>query len=132
MTQPIIAIRSTPRIDATTMGRSGTPVPLFGRIGLREALPLREPAPAWGRDRDAKTLGRIPKTLSGLERVFGILPSVLASRSRPQAGAGSRKGKASRRPIRPKSGTGVPLLPIVVASILGVLLIAMIGWVIYL
>jgi hypothetical protein len=56
----------------------------------------------------------------------------LASRSRSQAGAGSRKGKASRRPIRPKSGTGVPLLPIVVASILAVLLIAMIVWIIYL
>jgi hypothetical protein len=56
----------------------------------------------------------------------------LAPRSRSQAGAGSRKGKASRRPIRPKSGAGVPLLPIVVGSILAVLLIAMIVWIIYL
>jgi hypothetical protein len=56
----------------------------------------------------------------------------LASRSRSQAGAGPRKGKASRRPIRPKSGAGVPLLPIVVGSILAVLAIAMVVWIIYL
>jgi hypothetical protein len=65
-------------------------------------------------------------------KVFGILPSVLAPRSRPQAGAGSRKGKASRRPIRPKSGAGVPLLPIVVGLILVGLTIAMVVWIIYL
>jgi hypothetical protein len=65
-------------------------------------------------------------------KVFGILPSVLASRSRSQAGAGSRKGKASRKPIRPKSGSGVPLLPIVVGSIVAVLAIAMVVWIIYL
>jgi hypothetical protein len=56
----------------------------------------------------------------------------LASRSRSQAGAGARKGKASRRPVRPKSGPGVPILPIVVGSILAVLLVAMIVWIIYL
>jgi hypothetical protein len=56
----------------------------------------------------------------------------LASRSRSQAGAGARKGKASRRPVRPKSGPGVPILPIVVGLILFVLLVAMIVWIIYL
>jgi hypothetical protein len=65
-------------------------------------------------------------------KVFGILPSVVASRSRSQAGAGSRKGKGSRRPVRPKSGSGVPLLPIVVGSILVVLAIAMVVWIVYL
>src|SRR5690348_10340753 len=62
MIQTTIATASTARIDPTTIGSSGTPAPLFGRTGLREALPLREPAPAWDRDRGAKTLGRIPKT----------------------------------------------------------------------
>ena len=56
----------------------------------------------------------------------------MASKSRSQAGAGARKGKASRRPIRPKSGTGVPILPIVVGTILAALTIAMIVWIIYL
>lgn len=53
----------------------------------------------------------------------------MASRSR--ANAGARKGKASRRPVRPKTGPGVPILPIVVGSILGVLTIAMIVLLVY-
>jgi hypothetical protein len=56
----------------------------------------------------------------------------VAPKSRSQAGAGSRKGKASRRQVRPKSGGGVPLLPIVVGSILAVAAIAMVVWIIYL
>jgi hypothetical protein len=55
-----------------------------------------------------------------------------SSRSRANASAGSRKGKSGKKaPVRPKSGTGVPLLPIVVGSILGVLVIVMIGLIIY-
>ena len=43
------------------------------------------------------------------------------------------KGKAGRRPpVRVKSGSDVPLLPVVVGSVLLVLLIGMIGWIIYL
>ena len=53
----------------------------------------------------------------------------MASRSR--ANAGARKGKSSRRPVRPKTGPGVPILPIVVGSILGVLTIAMIVLLVY-
>jgi hypothetical protein len=56
----------------------------------------------------------------------------MASRSRANASAGSRKGKSGKRaPVRPKSGAGVPLLPIVVGSILGALVIVMIGLIIY-
>ncbi|TMD73672.1 MAG: hypothetical protein E6I82_06920 [Chloroflexi bacterium] len=56
----------------------------------------------------------------------------MSSKSRAKAAAGSGKGKAGRRqPIRPKSGSGVPLLPIVVGSILGVLAIALIGLIVY-
>ena len=62
----------------------------------------------------------------------GILPRVMATRSRAKASAGARKGKAGRRaPIRTRSGTGVPLLPIVVGSILAVLVIALIGAIVY-
>src|SRR5437879_13927378 len=58
----------------------------------------------------------------------GILPRVMATRSRAKASAVARKGKAGRRaPIRTKSGTGVPLLPIVVGAILAVLVSALIG-----
>lgn len=53
----------------------------------------------------------------------------MASRSR--ANAGARKGKASRRPVRPNRGQGVPILPIVVGAILGVLAIVMIGLIVY-
>jgi len=56
----------------------------------------------------------------------------MAPKSRAQAGAGSRKGKNARRAIRPKSGSGVPILPIVVGSILAVLAIGMVVWIIYL
>ncbi|TMC85776.1 MAG: hypothetical protein E6J06_02735 [Chloroflexi bacterium] len=56
----------------------------------------------------------------------------MASRSRAKAAAGSGKGKSGRRPpVRAKSGTGVPLLPVVVASILGLLVIVMIGAIVY-
>jgi hypothetical protein len=56
----------------------------------------------------------------------------MAPKSRAQAGAGARKGKTGRRTVRPKSGSGVPILPIVVGSILAVLAIAMVVWIIYL
>ncbi|HET7339401.1 MAG TPA: hypothetical protein VFK22_07615 [Candidatus Dormibacteraeota bacterium] len=56
----------------------------------------------------------------------------MAPKNRAQAGAGARKGKTSRRPVRPKVGQGVPILPIVVASIVGLLAIGMIVWIIYL
>ncbi len=56
----------------------------------------------------------------------------MATRSRAKAAAGSSKGKAGRKPpVRGRSGTGVPLLPVVVGAILGLLLIAMIGAIIY-
>jgi hypothetical protein len=68
----------------------------------------------------------------GPERSSVFYQAEVASKSRSQAGTGSRKGKSTRRPVRPKSGAGVPLLPIVVGSILGLLAIAMIVWIIYL
>ena len=50
-----------------------------------------------------------------------------------RAKGSSASGKSGRRAnVRPKSGQGVPLLPIVVGSILGVLAIAMIGFIVYL
>src|SRR5580765_7630592 len=62
----------------------------------------------------------------------GFLPMVMATRSRAKAAAGAGKGKAGRRPpIRAKSGSGVPLLPIVVGSILVVLTIGMIAAIVY-
>ena len=33
------------------------------------------------------------------------------------------KGKAGRRPVRPKSGSGVPLMPVVAGVILGMVLL---------
>ncbi len=52
----------------------------------------------------------------------------MSTKSRAKDSAGFGKGKAGRRPpVRAKSGSGVPLLPIVVGSILGVLIIAMIA-----
>jgi hypothetical protein len=56
----------------------------------------------------------------------------MATRSRAKASAGAGKGKAGRRPqVRARSGTGVPLLPIVVGSILAVLAIAMVAAIVY-
>ena len=55
----------------------------------------------------------------------------MAPKSRAKAAAGAGKGKAGRRsPVRSKSA-GVPLLPIVVGGILGVLVIAMIAAIVY-
>ena len=51
----------------------------------------------------------------------------MASKSR------SKSGKAARKQLaRPRRDQGVPLLPIVVGAILGVLAIAMIGFIVYL
>jgi hypothetical protein len=56
----------------------------------------------------------------------------MATRSRAKAAAGAGKGKAGRRPpVRAKAGAGVPLLPVVVGSILGVGLIGMIVLLVY-
>jgi len=56
----------------------------------------------------------------------------MSTRSRAKDSAGFGKGKAGRRPpVRAKSGSGVPLLPIVVGSILGVLAIGMIAAIVY-
>jgi len=55
------------------------------------------------------------------------------NRSQTATSYGAGKGKGGRRQaIRPKSGSGVPLLPIVVGGILGVLAIAMVVMIIYL
>jgi hypothetical protein len=52
----------------------------------------------------------------------------MATRFRAKDTAGFGKGKSGRRPpVRAKSGSGVPLLPIVVGTILAVLTIAMIA-----
>jgi hypothetical protein len=52
---------------------------------------------------------------------------LMATRSRAKASAGAGKGKGGRRPqVRARAGSGVPLLPIVVAAILVVLAIGMI------
>src|SRR5439155_382935 len=49
---PINAITATARMEPTTIGSSGTPVPDFVRIGARRpALPLRAPAEAFARER---------------------------------------------------------------------------------
>ncbi len=56
----------------------------------------------------------------------------MANKARAKAAAGSSKGKSARRPpVRGRSGSGVPLLPVVVASILGLLVIVMIGAIVY-
>ena len=55
----------------------------------------------------------------------------MATRSRAKASAGAGKGKAGRRAVRARSGSGVPLLPIVVASILLVLAIGMVVAIVY-
>jgi hypothetical protein len=51
----------------------------------------------------------------------------MASKSRAKSGKGAR-----RQVARPRRDQGVPLLPIVVGAILGVLAIAMIGFIVYL
>ena len=58
----------------------------------------------------------------------------MAPKSRAKsAGTYSGKGKTGRRQtVRPKGGSGVPLLPIVVGGILAVLAIAMVGMIVYL
>jgi len=56
----------------------------------------------------------------------------MANKARAKAAAGSGKGKSARRPpARGRSGSGVPLLPVVVGSILGLLVIAMIVAIVY-
>ena len=56
----------------------------------------------------------------------------MATKTRAKASAGAGKGKSGRRPpVRVKRGAGVPLMPIVVGSILGVLAIAMIVLIVY-
>src|SRR5438445_12658475 len=56
----------------------------------------------------------------------------MANKARAKAAAGSGKGKSARRPpVRGRSGSGVPLLPVVVGSILGLLVIAMIVAIVY-
>ncbi|TMF34937.1 MAG: hypothetical protein E6I27_16990 [Chloroflexi bacterium] len=56
----------------------------------------------------------------------------MAPKSRAKAGAGAGKGKAGRKQlVRPRRDAGLPLLPIVVASILGVLVVVMIGFIVY-
>lgn len=56
----------------------------------------------------------------------------MVSKPRAKASAGVGKGKGARRGVRPKSGTGMPVMAVVAAVILGVLTIAVIGWIIYL
>lgn len=51
----------------------------------------------------------------------------MVTKPRARASAGVGKGKAGRRPVRPKSGAGVPLLPVVAGTILGLLTIALIA-----
>ena len=56
----------------------------------------------------------------------------MAVKPRAKASAGVGKGKAGRRPVRPKSGSGVPLMPVVAGVILGILTIALIVGILYL
>ena len=56
----------------------------------------------------------------------------MATKTRAKASTGAGRGKAGRRPpVRVKRGSGVPLMPIVVGGILGVLAIAMIVAIVY-
>src|SRR5690349_4675477 len=79
-------------------------------------------------------LGRTGRGATGRDQKgqAGILPvGVMAPKSRANAAAGTARGKAGRRtPVRSKSAD-VPLLPIVVGGILGVLVIAMIAAIVY-
>src|SRR5256885_15710735 len=100
---PINAITSTARMDPTTIGRSGTPVPDFVRIGaLRPALPLRAPAEAFARDRVAMTLGRIPTSPFWLRPVakatVGPEPEPIGRRS-PVAGLRSSVHRPDRKSV---------------------------------
>ena len=56
----------------------------------------------------------------------------MASKPRAKASAGFGKGKAGRRPVRPKAGAGVPLLPVVTGVIVGLLTIGLIATIVYL
>src|SRR5260370_35133075 len=65
-------------------------------------------------------------------KVRSVFYRGMATRSRAKAAAGSGKGKAGRRPpVKSRSGTGVPMLPVVVGAILGLLVIPMIVAIIY-
>jgi hypothetical protein len=50
----------------------------------------------------------------------------MVTKPRAKASAGVGKGKSARRPVRPKAGAGVPLLPVVAGVILGLLTIGLI------
>jgi hypothetical protein len=57
----------------------------------------------------------------------------MAPKNRSRTSSPALRGKSGRRQlVRPKSGSGVPLLPIVVGSILAVLAIAMVAMIVYL
>jgi len=56
----------------------------------------------------------------------------MASKPRAKASAGFGKGKSGRRPVRPKSGAGVPLLAVVTGVIVGLLTIGLIATIVYL
>jgi hypothetical protein len=56
----------------------------------------------------------------------------MVSKPRAKASAGVGKGKYARRPVRPKAGAGLPLLPLVAGVILGVLTIALVVTIVYL
>ncbi|HKW69751.1 MAG TPA: hypothetical protein VJP81_04140 [Candidatus Dormibacteraeota bacterium] len=56
----------------------------------------------------------------------------MATKTRAKASAGAGKSKAGRRvPVKAKRGSGVPLMPLVVGGIVGVLAIAMIALIVY-
>jgi hypothetical protein len=76
---------------------------------------------------------RKPAFPAEARKVFGILPTDVATKSRAGSSAGSQKGKAGRRqPVRARTGGGPLILPIVVGGILAALVIAMIGAIVYL
>ena len=56
----------------------------------------------------------------------------MVSKPRAKASAGVGKGKAARRPVRPKAGAGAPVMAVVAGVIVGVLTIALIVTIIYL
>src|ERR1043166_10309531 len=67
-----------------------------------------------------------PAEARKVRSVFYVV--LMATRSRAKDSAGFGKGRSGRRPpVRAKSGSGVPLLPIVVGSILVVLTIVLIA-----
>jgi hypothetical protein len=76
--------------------------------------------------RAASALEHRPAEARKVRSVFYVV--LMATRSRAKDSAGFGKGKSGRRPpVRAKSGSGVPLLPIVVGSILVVLTIVLIA-----